>query len=98
VIKKKPKLDKKKRKAETTVECPSACDIEAIIGVFGGTKKKPRVIERRTKKAKLKAAGTKTVKVPLTAKVRAAAKRGQAAMQLKVTIAGKAHVQTFRLK
>jgi hypothetical protein len=78
-----PKLNRKKTKATTEVECAKACDIEALIGVFGGTRKKPKVTPIRRKKVHLKAKSAKTISLPLNAKARAAAKRGTLVMTLK---------------
>lgn len=38
-----PKLNPRKNKVTTTIECQSGCDLEALIGVFGGTPKHPKV-------------------------------------------------------
>lgn len=86
-----PKLNKKKTKATATVECRKACDIEALIGVFGGTKKHPKVLPIRRRKMRLKANRATTVSLPLNAKARATAKQGRLVMTLKAKI-GRAHV------
>lgn len=78
-----PKLNRKKTKATTEVECAKACDIEALIGVFGGTKKRPKVTPIRSKKMRLKAKTAKTISLPLNAKARAVAKQGRLVMTLK---------------
>lgn len=79
-----PKLNRKKTKATTEVECTKACDIEAMIGVFGGTRKHPKVTPIRTKKMRLKADKATTISLPLNAKARTAAKQGRLVMTLKV--------------
>lgn len=92
-----PKLNKRKTKATTTVECRRSCDIEALIGVFGGTKKNPRVIPIRRKKVRLKANRETTFSMPVNAKGRAAAKQGRLVMQLQVKGGGKRDTQIHPL-
>lgn len=92
-----PKLNKKRTKASATVECRRSCDIEALIGVFGGTRKHPRVTPIRRRKVHLKANRATTISLPVNAKARAASKRGTLVMQLKVRGGGKRDVQVFPL-
>lgn len=93
----KPKLNKKKTKATTTVECRRSCDIEALIGVFGGTKKHPRVTPISRKTARLKANRETTISLPVNAKARAASQRGTLVMQLKVKGGSKRDIQVHPL-
>lgn len=90
-----PKLNRKKTKATTEVECVKACDIEALIGVFGGTKKKPKVTPIRRKKVRIEAKRAKTISLPLNAKARAAAKQGTLVMTLKAK-GGKRRIYPLR--
>lgn len=92
-----PKLNKKKTKASATVECRRSCDIEALIGVFGGTKKHPRVTPIRRRTVHLKANRETTISLPVNAKARAASKRGTLVMQLKVKGGSTRDVQVFPL-
>lgn len=80
-----PKLNRKKTKATTEVTCKEACDIEALIGVFGGTRKHPKVTPIRRKKLRLKAERATTISLPVTAKARAVAKQGRLVMTLRAT-------------
>lgn len=79
-----PKLNPKKTRATTTVECRSSCEIETAIGIFGGTKKHPRVIPIRRKTVRLKANRETTISMPVDAKGRAAATEGRLMMTLTV--------------
>lgn len=80
-----PRLNRKKTKATTEVECRKACDVEALIGVFGGTRKHPKVTPIRRKKVRLKANRATTISLPVNAAARAAAKRGRLVMTLRAT-------------
>jgi hypothetical protein len=77
-----PKLNKAKTKVTTTIECQAGCDVEALIGVFGGTAKKPKVTPLHRKTVHLPARKPTTVSMPLTAGDRAAAKSGLLVMTL----------------
>lgn len=90
-----PKLNRKKTKATTEVECAKACDIEALIGVFGGTRKRPKVTPIRSRKQRLKANKATTISLPLNARARAAAKRGTLVMTLKAK-GGKRRIYPLR--
>jgi hypothetical protein len=68
---------------DVTFECAKACEIEALIGVFGGTRKHPKVTPIRSRKMRLKANTATTVSLPVNAKARAAAKQGRLVMTLK---------------
>jgi hypothetical protein len=78
-----PKLNKAKNKVTTTIECQSGCDVEALIGVFGGTPKHPKVKPLHKKKLHLQGGRPTTLSMPLTAADRAAAKSGLLVMSLR---------------
>ncbi len=78
-----PKLNPQKNKATTTVECQSGCDVEALIGVFGGTAKNPKVTPLHKKQVHLAADQPTTISMPVTAADLAAAKNGLLAMSLR---------------
>jgi hypothetical protein len=77
-----PKLNPQKNKVTTTIECQSGCDVEALIGVFGGTAKHPKVTPLHKKKLHLKGGAPTTITMPLSAQDRAAAKGGLLVMTL----------------
>lgn len=77
-----PKLNPKKNKVTTTIECQSGCDVEALIGIFGGTPKHPKVTPLHKKKVHLPADKPTTITMPLTARDQAAAKQGLLVMTL----------------
>lgn len=80
----KPRLDGRKQNGKATVRCPQACDIEALIGVFGQKNGKPHISHPVRRKQRLRAKGTTTVTVPLNARLRKAARAGTAVMALEV--------------
>ncbi|HTT94272.1 MAG TPA: hypothetical protein VMF55_06340 [Solirubrobacterales bacterium] len=86
-----PKLNRQKTKATTTVECQSSCDVEALIGVFGGTPKHPKVTPLHKKKVHLAADKPVTISMPVAAADRAAARQGLLVMTLKAA-GGKAQL------
>lgn len=77
-----PKVDRQKNKVTTTIECQSGCDVEALIGIFGGTPKHPKVTPLHKKKLHLPADKPTTITMPLTARDEAAAKQGLLVMTL----------------
>ncbi len=77
-----PKLNPQKNEVKTTIECQSGCDIEALIGVFGGTAKHPKVTPLHKKKLHLAADKPTTFSMPVTAADLAAAKQGVLVMTL----------------
>jgi hypothetical protein len=77
-----PKVDRQKNKVTTTIECQSGCDVEALIGIFGGTPKHPKVTPLHKKKLHLAADKPTTITMPLTAGDEAAAKQGFLVMTL----------------
>jgi hypothetical protein len=93
-----PRLDPRKREGKATVRCPRACDIEAIIGVFGQKNGKPHISYPVRRRQRLKAQGSATVRVPLSARARKAAKEGMAVMALDVGLGGKRLRATYPLR
>lgn len=77
-----PKLNPKKHRVTTTIECQGGCDVEALIGVFGGTPKHPKVTPLHRKKVHLEAGKPTTLSLPVTAEDLAAAKTGLLVMTL----------------
>lgn len=93
----KPRLDGRKQNGKATVRCPQACDIEALIGVFGQKNGKPHISHPVRRKQRLRAKGTTTVTVPLDARLRKAARAGTAVMALEVRTGGKRRRATYPL-
>jgi hypothetical protein len=91
-----PQLNKAKTKATTTIECQSGCDVEALIGVFGGTAKHPKVTPLHKRKVHLPADRPTTITMPVTAADRAAAKQGLLVMTLRAA-GGKQQVYPLAL-
>lgn len=78
-----PRLNPPKTKATTRVECQVRCDVEALIGVFGGTAKHPKITPLHKRTVHLAAGKPTTITMPVTAADRAAAKRGLLVMALR---------------
>jgi hypothetical protein len=77
-----PKLNRQKTKVTTTIECQSGCDVEALIGVFGGTPKHPKVTPLGRKRLHLEGGKPTTLSMPVSAAARAASKQGLLVMTL----------------
>jgi hypothetical protein len=78
-----PKPNRQGTKVTTTVECQSRCDIEVLIGVFGGTPKHPKVTPLHKKKVHLRADRPTTIAMPLSARDKALAQQGLLVMTLR---------------
>ena len=91
-----PKLNPQKNKVTTTIECQSGCDVEALIGVFGGSAKNPKVTPLHRKKMHLQADKPTTISMPVSAADRAAAKGGVLVMSLRAE-GGKEQVYPLEL-
>lgn len=97
-VPKAPKAEPKRKRATATVECPKACDIEALIGVFGMKDGKPHVSWPSRRTTRGKAGKATTVTVPMGSGARAAAKQGLAVMELRVRMGGKTRKGRYPLR
>lgn len=93
-----PKVQPRRKRATTTVECPRTCDVEALIGVFGMRDGRPRITypARRTKR--LRAGRATTLAVPMTAGALRSAGQGLAVLELRVRMGGKVRKGRFPLR
>lgn len=97
-VQKPPKAQPKRGRATTTVECPKACDIEALIGVFGMKNGRPHVSYPARRTTRGKAGRATTVSVPMGSGARTAAKQGLAVMELRVRMGGKTRKGRYPLR
>lgn len=93
-----PKAQPKRGRATATVECPRACDVEALIGVFGMKDGKPHVSWPAKRRKRLKANRATTIAVPMGSGARSAAKEGRAVMELRVRVSGKRRTARYPLR
>lgn len=97
-VPKPPKAQPRRGRATATVRCPRACDVEALIGVFGTKDGKPHVSWPARRTRRLKAGRATAVAVPMGAGARKAAAQGLAVMELRVRMAGRTRTARYPLR